>query len=184
MKSKRSFSALLAVLALCLLVATIGSLVHNQSRANPATLLPGIASVGAVPLTGEGFGNSSAIFTVTGGTSGTSASGIYSFGTGVLTTVGTGTAAATLTSSSGTGNVPIDSPYVNVTISGGTASSVLLGSSSATCSFPLYTSSSSGTAGTQFYSLVQPTNLNQLYIKLTNSGTTTATADVELIYNQ
>ena len=189
MNSKRIFAALMIVLSLCLLVTAVGTIVHNQSDASaPASemaTLASTASVGSVPLTGMTLGNSSAIFTVTGGAGGTTASGTFNFATGTLTTTGTGTAATSLTSSSGTGTTPISDTRAWLSLSGGTATNVLLGSSSSSCTFPLYPTATSGTAAGNFmYSLPQVSNLSQAYFKLTNSGTTTCTADIELIYNK
>ena len=185
MKPKRILAGLCILLSLSMLVAFISFITIDQRGADAA-----------IPATGMVLGNSSAVLSVTGSAS-TAGTAVFQIGKGVLTTLtASNTGSCTLTG--GTGSVPcVNASLVLAT----TAGSVLVGSSSSTCTIPLVATglsttttftTSGGTAVTasftpgqgQLLSLPQLTNINQLYIKLVGSTSAAATADVELIYNK
>ena len=59
-----------------------------------------------------------------------------------------------------------------------------MGSSSSTCTVPLYATSTSGTAGSQFIDLPAVSNVNQVWFSLSNSTTGTYTANLNAVYSQ
>ena len=81
-------------------------------------------------------------------------------------------------------SIPCKDLQLAVVTSGG-ATGVLMGQSSATCTYPVYATPTSGTLGVQYFKCDQATNLNQLWFSLTNSGSSgTYTAKIEAVYLQ
>jgi hypothetical protein len=99
----------------------------------------------------------------------------------VLSQTGTGTTTLNL---SGTASTSIPCAGMRLSLATTGATGLLMGSGSATCTVPLYPTSTSGTAGSQFVDLPQVTNVNQLWFSLSNSTTGTYTANVNVIYAQ
>jgi len=197
MKAKRILAISLAAPSLCMLAGFIGMVLHSTSRASVPPALVAPAVVSSVTPTGNVLGNSSAIFAVSAGSGGTygTESTIYNFGTNSLTTY-SGSGGAIYAVNGGTGSISCSNAYLSLTLTG-TPTNILIGSSSSSCTYPVFATGGSGsivTAGTgtsttislpvavQSIQLPQLTNVNQLYMKLTSSSS--ATADVELFYNQ
>jgi hypothetical protein len=179
MNPKRLFMGLLTIVSLAIVAAFFVNATHKQSHAigiPPQLIAP--AAVGAI---NGSLGNSSMNLSVTGGSTNTIGYSAFNFGSGSLVTTGTNGGSATLNSASGTGSISCAQVYLAVqNLSGGT---LTMGSGSASCTFPLY-QTSGGSTGNSYYSFPQISNVNQPWIKLANSSSAAATADVELIYQQ
>ncbi len=115
-------------------------------------------------------------------------------GTQLVLSVGTAATSSSALNLSGSGasagpSVPCYAMKLGLVTTSGTActSQLYMGGSSTTCTVPLYATSTSGTAGTQFVDLPQATNVNQLWFKLTTSATGTYTSGggtISAIYTQ
>ena len=183
MKAKRFLAVFCVGFSILLCVTLIGAMFHLSAQAMIPASAIAPAMLGTIANGTPQLGSSSAKLAVTSGTA-TAGAGVFSFAnTGSYSL--TGSTAGTITLSGGTGSIPCYNAYLALTSSNALSSSVLIGSSSSSCSYPVYATATSGTAGSQFIPLPQLTNVNQLYMSLTPSGTgTAATADVELIYTQ
>jgi hypothetical protein len=99
----------------------------------------------------------------------------------VLTQSGTG---STVLNLSGTNSTSIPCYGLKLSLATTGATSVLMGSSSSTCTFPVYPTSTSGTAGSQSIEFPAVSNVNQVWFSLSNSTTGTYTANVNAVYAQ
>jgi len=181
MKTKRFLALFCVGFSLLLCVGFIGLFLHQPAQGNGT--LPQMLSQMAVGNIANGqpvFGNTSAVLSVTG-TGASSGTGIFQLGTGTLS-LGGSNSASTFTLAGGTGNIPCYNACL--TLAGTGATNVLIGSTSSSCTYPIYLTPTSGTVGVQYVSLPQITNINQVFVKLTGSSSAAATADVELLYNQ
>ena len=195
MKAKRIAAALSIGLSLLLCVAIGTAIYQSTARATmpaaPAVL--GSESLGNLAAGRPVLGNSSAVLQVTG-SGAVAGNATFLMGSGSVSAAAFATG-ATLTLSGGTGNVACTGPCLVLSTTSG---SVFIGSGSGSCTCPvtatgqnttLVVTSGTGTATItpgqgQFLALPQLTNIDQLYIKLVGSSSATATADVELIYQQ
>jgi len=99
----------------------------------------------------------------------------------VLSQAGAGTSTLNL---SGTNSTSIPCYGMKLSLAVTNAAGVFIGSSSSSCSYPVYPTSTSGTAGSQQIDLPEVSNVNQLWVSLANSTTATYTATVNVRYAQ
>ena len=177
MKVQRFLTSFCLGLAVLLGITTIGAIWHQTAKANPA-----LNAAVSTMATGAGgnpvLGNSSVVMTISGSNTGSNYC-IYNFSSGTIISG----AGVTVAPSGGTTSIPCYNAYASLTITGtglGCPTSILLGSSSSSCTYPLYTTT--GGTNTQYIALPQITNPTQLFMKLTNSTTAAVVADLELIY--
>ena len=182
MKAKRFIAVFCVGLSVLLCVLTIGAIFHLSAQATVPAQMLAPAMVGTIANGAPQFGSSSAALVVSSG-SATAGAGVFSFAnTGSYSL--TGSTAGTITLTGGTGSIPCYGAVMTLTSSNALTGRVLIGSTSSSCAFPVY-NTSAGSTGTAYIPLPQLTNINQLYMSLTPSGTgTVATATVDLIYTQ
>lgn len=105
------------------------------------------------------------------------------FGNSQLTLSQAGTGTTTL-NLSGTASTSIPCLGMKLALATTGAANVLMGSTSSSCTFPVYATPTSGTNGVQSFDLPQVTNVNQVWLSLVNSTTSTYTANVNAVYQQ
>ncbi len=191
MKTRKLLAAGIA-LWLCAAVAIVAGISHKVragTAEKAASLAVSQAAVGNVTTGNPVFGNSQLILsagtasttvaqfgTNTVGSTSLYGTAGYSFGSGTVANGSLlGGSGGTATASGGTGSVPCTDLRISVALSGTQSQTCLLvGSSSGSCTFPVYpTASTSGGTSTQFLTL-PATNINQIWVALTNSGSSTS----------
>lgn len=160
----------LVVTLLGLVAAPVFVVLHSPQQAQAA-----------IPDGHPQFGNTQLVLTA--GTASGYTADLSNVGTGgTFGIVSGGTGSATYTG--GTGSIACYNMQLSLNTTG-SAVTAFVGSSSATCTYPVYPTPTNGTAGVQAFQIPQALNVSQLWIALVNtSSTNVSSGTVNAMYTR